>query len=359
MHRDERATKADEHPEPAPDADGIARVTSRDPRVDGRVAVALDREESRALRLRVRRARARRIGSCARVARRARVAGYVDERGALCVRRSLCERVRERSGERGRGSRLGGRRREGRRRRGRRRRRERAHVGRQGRAEPRDGGRSAPPARRGSDARARHPRAARSPRRTLQEGRGSAPREGPRAQVARAPPPARRRLRRLEPRAPFEYAAPMRLGCLSLMLAASVGAAACDDASKTTDAGAASTASATSSAGTSATTTAPAGPPADDLDVAALQKQLKCAADGGSGPCAVLAKLTPCKPWSASSPSGDARWVGRASVVEKGKSTDSFVLVRARRVGTSEKWPWPALPVAHRVSRSSRSSTRA
>ncbi|HEY4122705.1 MAG TPA: hypothetical protein VGM56_32800, partial [Byssovorax sp.] len=122
---------------------------------------------------------------------------------------------------------------------------------------------------------------------------------------------------------------------------ASFGVAACDDASKAGDAGAGATASAaaTSSAAPSPAATAQAGPPADDLDVAALQKQLKCAAEGGSGPCAVLAKLTPCKPWSASSPSGDARWIGRASVVEKGKSTDAFVLVRARRVGTADVGP--------------------
>lgn len=82
----------------------------------------------------------------------------------------------------------------------------------------------------------------------------------------------------------------------------------------------------------------PAPPPPPDLDVAALQKALAC---GGAktGPCAVLAAIGTCKPWSAEAPAGDGRWIGRGYEVSDKKTTDLVSVLRVRRVPTSEVGP--------------------
>ncbi len=80
-------------------------------------------------------------------------------------------------------------------------------------------------------------------------------------------------------------------------------------------------------------------PPPDDLDVAAVQKALKCATDAKSGACGVLAKYTTCTAWNAVSPSGDARYVGRGTLVEGAKSTESVVVLRSKRVPLNEVGP--------------------
>lgn len=82
----------------------------------------------------------------------------------------------------------------------------------------------------------------------------------------------------------------------------------------------------------------PAPPPPNDLDVAALQKALKCGG-AGAGACAVLAKIASCKGWEPVVPSGDGRWLGRGHVVEGAKTTDQFTLLRSRRVPTAEIGP--------------------
>jgi hypothetical protein len=87
------------------------------------------------------------------------------------------------------------------------------------------------------------------------------------------------------------------------------------------------------------TPTAEAMPPPDDLDVAAVQKALKCATDAKSGACGVLAKYTSCTAWNAVSPSGDARYVGRGTLVEGAKSTESVVVLRSKRVPLNEVGP--------------------
>jgi hypothetical protein len=76
-----------------------------------------------------------------------------------------------------------------------------------------------------------------------------------------------------------------------------------------------------------------------DLDVKALQKQLSCAADAKSGPCAIVAAFASCTQWNASTPSGDGRWIGRAHRVEGGKTTEEFAIFRARRVPLNEVAP--------------------
>lgn len=82
----------------------------------------------------------------------------------------------------------------------------------------------------------------------------------------------------------------------------------------------------------------PAAAPPDDLDVADLQKTLKC---GGqkAGPCALLAKVAECKPWSATVPSGDGRWLGRASVVANGQTADGYAIFRLKSAPLSDVGP--------------------
>jgi hypothetical protein len=86
------------------------------------------------------------------------------------------------------------------------------------------------------------------------------------------------------------------------------------------------------------TEAAPAVAP-PDLDVAAQQRALKCGGEGKTGPCGVLAGMESCKAWNPVVPSGDGRWVGWGWVVEKGKTTDQFALVRARRVPSNDVGP--------------------
>ncbi len=92
---------------------------------------------------------------------------------------------------------------------------------------------------------------------------------------------------------------------------------------------------------TAATSTAaePASPPPSDLDVGALQKALSCAVNAKSGPCSVLAAFGSCKPWSASAPSGDGRWIGRGFEVEGKKTTEQVSVMRLRKVPTTEVGP--------------------
>jgi hypothetical protein len=80
----------------------------------------------------------------------------------------------------------------------------------------------------------------------------------------------------------------------------------------------------------------PPPPAPDDLDLAALQKALKCPAEPKSGPCKVLVSFAACKPWNAVSPSGDARYLGRAYIVEGAKTTEQITVVRSKRVPSSE-----------------------
>ncbi|MEZ4302089.1 MAG: hypothetical protein R3B70_44580 [Polyangiaceae bacterium] len=104
----------------------------------------------------------------------------------------------------------------------------------------------------------------------------------------------------------------------------------------------AGTASSSATAADSASSTFapdPPPPPPADLDVAALQKALACAANAKSGPCAVLAAIGSCKPWSATVPSGDGRWIGRGFDVDGKKTTEEVMLLRLRRVPTSEVGP--------------------
>lgn len=81
-----------------------------------------------------------------------------------------------------------------------------------------------------------------------------------------------------------------------------------------------------------------AAPAPPDLDLAAVQKALKCGGEK-TGACGVLAKVASCTAWNPSVPSGDGRWLGHGWLVEGGKTTEQLTLVRARRVPTNEVGP--------------------
>lgn len=77
----------------------------------------------------------------------------------------------------------------------------------------------------------------------------------------------------------------------------------------------------------------------EDLDLKGLQKQLACPAEPKGGPCSVLASFSKCIQWSASTPSGDGRWMGHGHRVEGAKTTEEFTVFRARRVPQNEVAP--------------------
>jgi hypothetical protein len=49
--------------------------------------------------------------------------------------------------------------------------------------------------------------------------------------------------------------------------------------------------------------------------------------------------MAECKPWSATAPSGEGRWIGRASVVTDGKIADSFAILRLKSAPLAEVGP--------------------
>ncbi len=131
-----------------------------------------------------------------------------------------------------------------------------------------------------------------------------------------------------------------RLSGLGLALVFAGGLSGCDP--KPGGSGAAettTTAASSANAAPTPTSAEPAPPPPPDLNVAALQKTLACAANAKSGPCAVLAAFATCKSWSAEVPSGDGRWLGRGYEVDGKTTTDQVALLRLRRVPSSEVGP--------------------
>ena len=122
---------------------------------------------------------------------------------------------------------------------------------------------------------------------------------------------------------------------LPALLLISLGASACDDSAKTSPTAAAST-SATAAA--SSARKVPPPPPPDGLDVATLQKTLKCG-NGGHGPCIVLKAFKDCKDWLPMTESGDGRWLGKAYIVKKGTFVEDLVLLRSKRVNVSDVGP--------------------
>ncbi|MEZ4443503.1 MAG: hypothetical protein R3B72_30810 [Polyangiaceae bacterium] len=112
----------------------------------------------------------------------------------------------------------------------------------------------------------------------------------------------------------------------------SLALVACEDPPKPD---ATPTATVTATATAAPTSEAPAPPPPKPLDVAGLQKALKCGG-AGHGPCEILADFQECEDWNPVTASGDGRWLGKAAVVSKGAFLDDVVLLRTRRVPLSE-----------------------
>ena len=80
---------------------------------------------------------------------------------------------------------------------------------------------------------------------------------------------------------------------------------------------------------------AAAVPTPEPLDVAALDKALKCGGKG-HGPCSVLQDFHDCVEWSPVTSGGDARWLGEGYAVQSGAFVDQLTLLRSKRVPSSE-----------------------
>jgi hypothetical protein len=101
--------------------------------------------------------------------------------------------------------------------------------------------------------------------------------------------------------------------------------------------GAPSGAPASSSAASRPTATAlPDLPTPEPLDVASLQKALKCSPKSEGGPCRVLNDFKACQAARIVTPSGDGRWLGSGYVVRAGAFTDEFTLLRSRGVPSAD-----------------------
>jgi hypothetical protein len=119
------------------------------------------------------------------------------------------------------------------------------------------------------------------------------------------------------------------------LLLAALTLCGCDQPASVAPAASAS-ASASASTAPSPSGAEPAAPPPADLDVAALQKALKCGGENKAGACGVLAKFATCAAWNPVVPSGDGRWIGHGYVVDGSKTGEQITLLRARRVPTNE-----------------------
>jgi hypothetical protein len=91
-------------------------------------------------------------------------------------------------------------------------------------------------------------------------------------------------------------------------------------------------------------------PTVADLDVAALSKALRCAAGAEGGACRVLDAMRRCHAWSATTPSGEGRYIGRGWVVQDGSSSDEITIVRAHTAARSELASW-MLPLKMAIAR--------
>lgn len=85
---------------------------------------------------------------------------------------------------------------------------------------------------------------------------------------------------------------------------------------------------------------APIAPPApQDMDVAALERDLNCAKTGPKQACRILKDFSQAQRYTAHTPSGEGRWVGHAFVVAKGVETERELVLWAKVVPTSQVGP--------------------
>jgi hypothetical protein len=91
----------------------------------------------------------------------------------------------------------------------------------------------------------------------------------------------------------------------------------------------------------SATVTAPPAPTSAsaDIDVAPLQKQLKCGGTVHKDVCRVLDEFAKAEKWQRQIPSGEGRWAGNAYQIAKGADRTELILLSARQVPTNQTSP--------------------
>jgi hypothetical protein len=128
---------------------------------------------------------------------------------------------------------------------------------------------------------------------------------------------------------------PLSMAALGALLA--IAGAACDKPGSSASPSASTTAEAP--AAPTPSQAEPPPPPPDDLDVDAARAALKCPSGATTGACGVLGAFASCTAWDPVVPSGDGRWLGRATVVENGKAREAVAMLRARRVPSAEVAP--------------------
>lgn len=85
---------------------------------------------------------------------------------------------------------------------------------------------------------------------------------------------------------------------------------------------------------------APVAPPApQDMDVAALERDLNCAKTGPKQACRIIKDFSQAQRYTAHTPSGEGRWVGQAFVVAKGVESERELVLWAKVVPTSQVGP--------------------
>jgi hypothetical protein len=121
---------------------------------------------------------------------------------------------------------------------------------------------------------------------------------------------------------------------ISVALIASAGCDKSDSKKKV------STSTATSAQAEPLPSVAPVAPPApQDMDVAALEKDLNCAKTGPKVACRILKDFSQAQRFTAHTPSGEGRWVGNALVVVKGVESERELILWAKVVPTSQVGP--------------------
>jgi hypothetical protein len=89
-----------------------------------------------------------------------------------------------------------------------------------------------------------------------------------------------------------------------------------------------------------AAASATAEPPAPaDLDVTALERDLRCSKTGPKQVCRILKEFAAAQRYTAKTPSGEGRWVGQAFTVEKGVEKEREIILWAKTVPTSQVGP--------------------
>jgi len=83
---------------------------------------------------------------------------------------------------------------------------------------------------------------------------------------------------------------------------------------------------------------APRPAPAD-LSVDALSRELGCGKSKASEPCRILGEFATATRWAPKLPSGEGRWVGNATIRDKGKEKSEIFMLFAKNVPTSQVSP--------------------